>query len=124
MEIKMRQLIAFIIALAVLGATAGAQQPPQSRPAGTQAAGETLIRNATILTVTRGTLAGSDVLIRGGKIAAVGGNLQAGAGARVIDATGKYVMPGIIDAHSHSMMDAINELTLSVTSMARIEDVL
>ena len=120
----MRQLIAFIIALAVLGATAGAQQPPPSRPASTQTAGETLIRNATILTVTRGTLAGSDILIRGGKIAAVGGNLQAGAGARVIDATGKYVMPGIIDAHSHSMMDAINELTLSVTSMARIEDVL
>jgi imidazolonepropionase-like amidohydrolase len=85
---------------------------------------ETLIRNATILTVTRGTLENSDVLIRNGKIAAVGKNLNAGANARVIDGTGKFVLPGIIDCHSHSMLDAINEGTLAVTSMARTSDVL
>ncbi len=88
------------------------------------AAGETLIRNATVLTIARGTLPNTDVLLRDGKIAAVGQNLKAGDMARVIDATGKFVMPGIVDAHSHSMMDAVNELTLSVTSMARIQDVL
>ncbi len=85
---------------------------------------ETLIRNATILTVTRGTLTNSDVLIRKGKIAGVGKNLRAGSNARVIDGTNKYVMPGIVDCHSHSMLDAINEGSLSVTSMARTRDAL
>ncbi len=85
---------------------------------------ETLIRNATVLTVTRGTLANTDVLIRNGKIAGVGKNLTASPNARVIDGTGKYVMPGIIDCHSHSMLDTINEGTLAVTSMVRTEDVL
>jgi imidazolonepropionase-like amidohydrolase len=41
------------------------------------ASNETLIRNATVLTITRGTLANTDVLIRNGKIAAVGNNLKA-----------------------------------------------
>ncbi len=85
---------------------------------------ETLIRNATILTITRGTLQDSDLLIRNGKIANVGKNLSASANARVIDAGGKYVMPGIVDCHSHSMLDAVNEGTLSVSSMARTQDVL
>lgn len=85
---------------------------------------ETLIRNATVLTITRGTLTNSDVLIRNGKIAAVGTNLKAAANARVIDGTNKFVMPGIVDCHSHSMLDAINEGSLSVTSMVRTDDVL
>ena len=85
---------------------------------------ETLIRNATVLTVTRGTLANTDVLIRNGKIAGVGKGLNAGANARIIDGTGKYVMPGIIDCHSHSMLDTINEGTLAVTSMVRTSDVI
>src|SRR5204863_1860910 len=86
--------------------------------------GATLIRNATVLTVTKGTLQNTDVLLQNGKIAQIGKNLTAPAGAQVIDATGKYVMPGIIDPHSHSMADAINEGSLSVTSMVRIHDVL
>src|SRR5215213_10299873 len=85
---------------------------------------ETLIRNATVLTITRGTVQNTDVLLRNGKIAAVGKNLNASANARIIDGTGKYVMPGIIDCHSHSMLDTINEGTLAVTSMVRTGDVL
>ena len=85
---------------------------------------ETLIRNATVLTIAHGTLQNTDVLIRRGKIAAIGKNLKASADAKVIDASGKYLMPGIIDCHSHSMLDAINEGTLSVSSMARTRDVL
>jgi imidazolonepropionase-like amidohydrolase len=78
-----------------------------------------------VLTASHGTLEGTDVLIRGGKITAVGRNLTAPAGARTIDATGKFVLPGIIDAHSHSMMDgSVNECTKSVTSMVRTQDVL
>ena len=90
----------------------------------TVASPETLIRNATVLTITHGTLQNTDVLLRDGKIAAIGKNLKASANARIIDGTGKFVMPGIIDCHSHSMLDTINEGTLSVTSMVRTRDVL
>lgn len=89
-----------------------------------QSTGELLIRNATVMTAIRGTLTNTDILIRDGKIARIGKNLSAGAGAKIIDATGKYVTPGIIDAHSHTMMSAVNEGSLSVTSMTRIQDVL
>ncbi|MEO8041927.1 MAG: amidohydrolase [Acidobacteriota bacterium] len=91
---------------------------------GAQTRNELLIKNATVLTAIRGTLENTDILIRDGKIARIGKNLSADSGARTIDATGKFVTPGIIDAHSHTMMDAINEGTLSVTSMTRIRDVL
>lgn len=83
-----------------------------------------LIKNATVLTAARGTLENTDILIQNGKIARIGKNLNAPANARIIDATGKFVTPGIIDCHSHTMMDAINEGSLSVTSMTRIRDVL
>ncbi len=89
-----------------------------------QTRNEVLIKNATVLTAANGTLENTDILIRNGKISRIGKNLSAGANARLIDATGKFVTPGIIDAHSHGMMDAINEGTLSVTSMTRIRDVL
>ena len=83
-----------------------------------------LIKNATVLTASHGTLQNTDILVRKGKIAAIGKNLKAPENVRIIDATGKWVMPGIIDCHSHSMLDAINEGTYSVTSMARTSDVL
>jgi imidazolonepropionase-like amidohydrolase len=92
--------------------------------ASAQARQEILIRNATVLTAARGTLENTDILIQNGKIARVGKNLRAAANARTIDATGKFVTPGIIDAHSHSMLDAINEFSFSVTSMTQIRDVL
>jgi imidazolonepropionase-like amidohydrolase len=82
------------------------------------------IRNGTILTATRGTIANGTVLIRDGKIAAVGTNVQIPTGADVYDATGKFVSPGIIDAHSHIANDAINEGTVAVSSMTGMEDVL
>lgn len=85
----------------------------------------TLIRNATILTITNGTIENGSVLIRGSKIAAVGKDLSAPTGARVIDATGMYVMPGIIDSHSHTGVEgSVNEISLPNTGMVRIADVL
>jgi imidazolonepropionase-like amidohydrolase len=84
----------------------------------------TLIRNATIMTASGGALGNTDLLLEGGRIAQIGSGLPVPDGARLIDATGMYVTPGIIDAHSHSMSDAINEGSLSVTSMVRIQDVL
>jgi imidazolonepropionase-like amidohydrolase len=62
---------------------------------------DTLIRGATVLTGTGERLDGADLLIRAGRIAAVGPRLEAPAGARVVEAAGKWVTPGIIDAHSH-----------------------
>lgn len=89
-----------------------------------QAKNDVLIKNATVMTAVKGTLQNTDILIQNGKITKIGKGLTAPAGARVIDATGKYVTPGIIDCHSHSMLDAINEGSLSVTSMTRTRDML
>jgi imidazolonepropionase-like amidohydrolase len=111
------------LTLTVVAATALAA--PMARAQAVRAtAAPILIRNATIMTVTRGTQANSDLLLSGGKIAQIGKNIAAPAGARVIDGTGKFVIPGIIDPHSHMAADAINEGSLSVTSMARIRDVI
>jgi imidazolonepropionase-like amidohydrolase len=85
---------------------------------------DVLIKNATVMTAVRGTLQNTDILIHDGKISRIGSNLSAPAGAEIIDATGKYVTPGIVDCHSHTMLSAINESTYSVTSMTRIRDVL
>lgn len=76
------------------------------------------------MTATRGTIANGTVLIRDGKIAAVGTNVSVPGGADVYDATGKFISPGLIDAHSHIANDAINEGTVSVSSMTGMEDVL
>ncbi len=90
-----------------------------------QNARETLIRNATVLTAARGTLENTDVLIQNGKIARIGKNLKASSNAQIIDGTGKFVTPGIVDCHSHSMMDgSVNEFSYSVTSMVRTRDIL
>src|SRR5438270_5665305 len=121
----MRKLISFFLAFALLAPAWDLRaQAQQRRGASASAPTETLIRNTTILTASHGTLQNSDILIRNGKIAAVGQNLKAPANARVVDATGKYVMPGIVDCHSHSMLDAINEGSVSVSSMAHTRDVL
>ncbi len=89
----------------------------------TAAAEDVVVRNARVLPVTRPSFQGS-VLIRDGKIAAMGENIAAPQGARVIDAAGQYLMPGIIDAHTHLAAESINEGSISVSSMTRIEDVL
>jgi imidazolonepropionase-like amidohydrolase len=115
----MKRISLLAAALAVCTGSLSAQARPVAADAGA-----TLIRNATVLTVTKGALKNTDVLIQNGKIAQVGQNIAAPAGATVIDATGKYLMPGIIDPHSHMMSDAINEGSLSVTSMVRIQDIL
>src|SRR5205807_2782577 len=59
-----------------------------------------------------------------GKIAEVGEKVLAPAGATIVDAADQYVMPGIIDCHSHIAADSINEGSVSVSSMVGIEDVL
>jgi imidazolonepropionase-like amidohydrolase len=92
--------------------------------AGLAAAQEvTVIRNGIIHTVTKGTLTGS-IVIRDGKIAEVGEKVMTPPGAKVVDAGGKHVMPGIIDCHTHIALDSINEGTISVSSMVDMAEML
>jgi imidazolonepropionase-like amidohydrolase len=60
-----------------------------------------LIRNATVLTATGREIANGSILFKDGRIAAVGDTVAAPADAVVVDGTGKYVTPGLIDTHSH-----------------------
>ena len=82
-----------------------------------------VVQNANILTVTKGTIKGS-IVIENGKIKEVGEKVLVPAGAKIVDASGQFVLPGIIDSHSHIAADSINEGSISVSSMVRIEDVL
>lgn len=85
--------------------------------------GDVLIKNGTVLTITNGTMEATDVLVKDGKIDRIGKNLKAPNGVEEIDATGMFVMPGIIDAHSHIAGTSINEVTSQVTSEVSMEDV-
>jgi imidazolonepropionase-like amidohydrolase len=84
------------------------------------------IVGGTVLTVgPQGVIEKGTVLIQGGKVAAVGANVAVPPGATVIDAAGRYVMPGIIDCHSHTAIEGnVNEGTESVTAEVRIADVI
>ena len=88
------------------------------------AAPPVVIQNATVLTVTKGTITGGSVMIRDGKIAEVGQKILVPGDARVIDAGGQFLIPGIIDCHSHIAAESINEGSVSVSSMVGIEDVI
>lgn len=86
--------------------------------------GTWFITGATIMTGTGETIEDGDIIVRGGTIAEVGRNLSAPGGAQTIDATGQWITPGIIDAHSHIAADGINEGSVNVSAMVGIEDVL
>jgi len=81
-----------------------------------------LFKNATVWTNEQdGKMENTDVLIKEGKIAQIGKGIQ-DATAKVVDATGKHLSPGIIDEHSHIAAASINEGGQSVTSEVRIAD--
>lgn len=84
-----------------------------------------LIKNATVWTNEKsGVLKETDVLIKNGKITAVGKNLK-DAQAKVIDGTNKHLTAGIIDEHSHiAATGGINECSQSVTAEVRVADIL
>lgn len=88
------------------------------------AKGSLLIKNGTILTVTKGNLENADLLVENGKITKMGKGLVAPAGTQTIDATGKFIMPGIIDAHSHIGIDVVNEASRPSTADVWVGDAL
>ncbi len=85
-----------------------------------------IVKNATIWTSgPDGKLENADMLIEKGVIRRVGGTIDAPSGAVVIDAAGKHVTPGIIDAHSHMSGDgALNEAGQAISAEVRIGDVI
>ncbi len=115
----MRHALPLLLAVAGACATAGAH--PAARPAPQAAAAEStsvnrpqypsayrrhpyppvVIRHATILTAAGAEIADGAILLKDGRIAAVGTTVDAPPDAIVVDGTGKYVTPGIIDTHSH-----------------------
>lgn len=89
------------------------------------------IKNGRVYTIEHGVIEGGTVLIDGGNIVAVGPNVEIPAGAEVIDATGKHVTPGIIDAHAHVAIWEeglgwegidVNEATNPITASVRAID--
>ncbi len=84
-----------------------------------------LIKNASVWTnEAAGILTAADVLVQNGKIAQVGQNLTAPAGASVIDGTGKHLTNGIFDEHSHIALFSINEGGQSSSAEVRMADVI
>jgi imidazolonepropionase-like amidohydrolase len=63
--------------------------------------GKLFIKNATIFPVAGEKIEGGSILVEGGKIRSVGKDLQAPAGAEIIDASGMSVYPGFVDSYSH-----------------------
>ena len=129
---KINAILSSVLVLAMVASAFGQTGGNAKLAAGTGSAvtapapAETLIKNATIMTASHGTINNGSILIRDGKIAEIGPNVTArDPNARVIDATGKYVTPGIIDCHSHTGVEgSVNEGSLSVTAMVRIRDVI
>ena len=120
-SIKNKLMLCGIIAALAITAIGLSSRPSQAQGG----SNVMLIKNATILTITKGTIQHGSILVRDGKIAEVGTSIAVPAGANVIDATGLFVMPGIIDCHSHIAIEGgVNEGSVSDSSMANILDVL
>jgi imidazolonepropionase-like amidohydrolase len=109
----MKRALSALVAVGVAGCAPGATAPaPAPAPAASEAqpfastytpfaSRPTLIRGGTVMTAAGEIIPNGEVLVVDGKIAAVGARVDAPADVTVIDATGKYVTPGIIDTHSH-----------------------
>ena len=79
------------------------------RAAGVQEAGEILIRGGRVVNADSSLVA--DVRLLGNTVAEIGPDLTAGAAARIIDATGRLVIPGGIDPHTHLQGSFVDDLT-------------
>jgi imidazolonepropionase-like amidohydrolase len=94
-----------LLIVVLMAATAVAADQQSSNPYASTyrapASRATVIRNATILTAAGPAIERGSILLQDGKVAAVGQAVDAPADAVVIDATGKWVTPGVIDTHSH-----------------------
>jgi imidazolonepropionase-like amidohydrolase len=84
-----------------------------------------LLKNGNIITVAGETIKDGDILIKGGRIAKIGKDLPPEAGMEELDLNGKWVMPGIIDSHSHIAIEGgVNEMGNLITSEVDVKDVI
>ena len=139
--------LALLAATALAGCAASERRPSAPAPAAdaapvidrdpypstyhASAADRIALVGATVLTATGEEFANGTVLMEGGKIAAVGTALAVPGGDRTVDARGKWVTPGVIDAHSHlgawaqpesvEMHNDVNEMTDPNTAQVWIE---
>lgn len=87
--------------------------------------GDVLLKRANVITVTDGTHRYTDVLVVDGRIRAIGRDLSAPEGTTVIPLDGYWIIPGIIDPHSHmGGRGGINEGSQSITAEVRLSDVI
>ncbi len=97
-----------------------ADRKPETRTGGT-----VLLKNATVMPVSREAIPNCDILIRHGKIEQIQPQIPPPENVKVIDLTGFFVMPGIIDTHCHfAISGGVNETSLSVVPEVRIRDVI
>jgi imidazolonepropionase-like amidohydrolase len=105
--------IAFVLAGFAVGSSAQQQA----------ATTDLVFKNATVMTASHGTIEHGSVWVHNGKIAAVGAQVSAPSSATVVDATGLWLTPGIIDPHSHSALgDDVNEATSPITPSLHMAD--
>jgi imidazolonepropionase-like amidohydrolase len=110
----MKRALSALLAVATAGCAQAGARPASAPPAQAAAPSApfpstytpfpsqpTLIRGGTVMTAAGEVIPNGQVLLVDGKIAAVGATVDAPAGARVVDAAGRFVTPGIIDTHSH-----------------------
>jgi imidazolonepropionase-like amidohydrolase len=122
-----------LVAAVLLVSCARFTSAPGSEPSETSAARgpDLLLRGATVLTAAGPALEHGDVRVEDGRIAEVGTALSAPAGVRVIDVSGRWLTPGIVDPHSHIGVYSVpnvgtnadgNEMTGPLKPEVRAED--
>lgn len=116
---RIRVFLGLVLAGVLLVGTAEAQDLLRA-----DAPNDWLIENATILTVANGTIEEGDILVEDGVIAEVGDDLSAPGGVETYDASGKHVIPGLVEAHQHFAIGSTNEATNPVTAEVSPGDVL
>ncbi len=101
-------------AVCLVGSLAGATVMSSDQIPGAKQKNPILIRNATVHTVTQGTLPGTSVLIKEGKISEIGANIQPLDGYEIIDAAGQHLYPGLMDSFSAIGLVEIDSIQASI----------
>lgn len=122
---KLHALLAFALSATFVAAQSTIPSEFESdRFPSLKTGGNCLIKGGRVYTITGKVIDGGDVLVKDGRIAAVGVGLTAPDGFVVIDAKGLHVLPGIVDAHSHRGQDSTNEGSDATSPETNMREVL